>query len=105
MRCTPPGREVAVRGVMIMQAEAKLLEVVGALGACRGGTDLLHRREQQPDQDRDDRNHHEQFNQCETEMGSLVRHGDNYSKRRGSCFRIAAAYKNDLTVRTQPHPD
>src|SRR5262245_19369957 len=45
-------------------AGAPLLQVVGALHPVGGLADLLHRGQQEADQDRDDRNHDEQLDQC-----------------------------------------
>ena len=56
-------REFAEGVVVIVQPEAELLEVVGALGPGGGLADLLHRRQQQADQDRNDRDDDEQLDQ------------------------------------------
>src|SRR5262245_47671326 len=45
--------------------QAELLEVVGALHAVGGLAHLLHRREQEADEDGDDGDHHQQLNQRE----------------------------------------
>ena len=57
--------ERAVRVVVVVQGQAELLEVVGAVHAAGGLADLLHRRQQQADQDGDDRDHHQQLDQRE----------------------------------------
>jgi hypothetical protein len=46
-----------------VQPERELLEVVLALGTASGLSRLLNRWQQQGDQDRDDRDHHEQLNE------------------------------------------
>ena len=46
-----------------MQGQADLLEVVGALSPSRGLASRLDRRQEQGDQDRDDRDHHQQLDQ------------------------------------------
>ena len=55
--------QVAVGVVVAVHAQADLLEVVLALGTGGGRTDLLHRGQQQSDQDRDDGNDHQQLDQ------------------------------------------
>jgi hypothetical protein len=57
-----------------VQRDADLLEVVAALRACRRLARLLHRRHQEADQDRDDRDHDEQFNQGEADAPGSLRH-------------------------------
>ncbi len=53
-------------GVMVVvQREAKLLEVASALSSTGSLTSLLHSREQQCDQDGDNRDDHQQFDECE----------------------------------------
>jgi hypothetical protein len=49
-----------------MHREANLLEVVGALQVSRRFPCRLHCREQEREQDRDDRDHHQELDQCET---------------------------------------
>jgi hypothetical protein len=44
-----------------VNGDADLLEVVGALHACGGLADLLHGGQQQPDQDRDNRDDDQQL--------------------------------------------
>ena len=46
------GRQVLMRVVVVVSGQAELLEVVRALHAAGGLADLLHRGQQQPDQDR-----------------------------------------------------
>src|SRR5262245_26569339 len=50
---------------MLVAGQADLLEVVGALDAAGGLAHLLHRRQEQPDQHRDDADHHQQLDQRE----------------------------------------
>ena len=57
--------EAADRVVVVMQGDAELLEVVGALDPAGGLAGLLHRRQQQGDEDADDGDHHQQFDECE----------------------------------------
>jgi hypothetical protein len=52
--------------MVVVQRKANLLEVVKTLDAVGGFSDLLHGRDQEPNQDGDDGNHHEQLNQGET---------------------------------------
>src|SRR5690606_25032412 len=51
---------------IVVQRQPDLFEVIFALRAASGFSGLLHRRQQQSDEDRDDGDHHEQFDQCET---------------------------------------
>src|SRR5258708_37718139 len=53
-----------------MKRQADLLEVVLALGAARRFADLLHGRDQEPDQDGDDRNDDQQLDQRESSAAS-----------------------------------
>ncbi len=46
-----------------MDRQANLLELIGALGAPRRLAGRLHRRQEQPDQDRDDRDHDQELDQ------------------------------------------
>jgi len=59
------GREIQVGALVIVQAEAELLEVIGALHPVGGLADLLDRGQQQPDQDGDDSDDNEQLDQRE----------------------------------------
>jgi hypothetical protein len=59
------GREHAVRRVIVVQREAKLHQMVLALRAAGGFTRLLHRGEQQCNQDGNDGDHDEQLDQRE----------------------------------------
>ncbi len=52
--------------VIILQGETDLLEVVGATDPPRGLSGRLNGRQQQRDQDGDDRDHHQELDQCET---------------------------------------
>jgi catechol 2,3-dioxygenase-like lactoylglutathione lyase family enzyme len=58
-------RKRVVDVVVVVQGQTHLLEVVAALGPAGRLPRLLHRRQQQGDQDRDDRDHHQQFDQRE----------------------------------------
>src|SRR5262249_16218412 len=61
-----PRREAHVRVVIVVQGQRDLLEVVGALRASGGLAHLLDSGEQQADEDRDDRDHHQQLDQRES---------------------------------------
>src|SRR5262249_7865212 len=60
------GGQAAVGVVVVVQGDAHLFEVVGALGAVGGVADLLHGRQEQRDQDADDGDHHQQLDQGKT---------------------------------------
>src|SRR5262249_13454699 len=64
-----PRRQELVHVVVMVDGDADLLEVVSTLGAGGGFANLLHRRHQQADQDRDDRDHDEQLDQGEARAG------------------------------------
>src|SRR6185312_7812258 len=55
----------------VVGGQAKLLDGVLVAGAKRHGPHLLHGRQQQPDQNRDDGDHHDQFDERE---GRAARH-------------------------------
>src|SRR5262249_7537815 len=55
----------AVRVVEGVERQTDLLEVVLAVGPCGGLADLLDGRKQEPDQDGNDRDHHQQLDQRE----------------------------------------
>ena len=59
-------REEAVRIVIVLHGQPELLQVVGALHAVGGFANLLHGRQQQSDEDRDDGDDNEQFNESKT---------------------------------------
>ena len=61
-----PRREAAIRLVVIVQRQADLLEVVGALESPCRLAGRLHRGEQQRDQHRDDRDGDQELNQGES---------------------------------------
>ena len=69
--------EVAEGAVVVVEGEADLLEVVGALQARGRIADLLDGGQQQADQDGDDGDHHQQFDQREAGGGGF---GDASSK-------------------------
>ena len=52
-------RKLAARVVEVVQGQAELLQVVLALDATGGFAHLLHRGQQQPDQDGDNADHHQ----------------------------------------------
>ena len=60
------GGKYTMRRVVIVHGNADLPEFVGALGPASRLSGRLHRRQQQRDQDADDRDHHQQLNQCKT---------------------------------------
>jgi hypothetical protein len=51
--------------VVVLGGQGDLFEVVRALHPIRGLANLLHGREQQADQDRDDGDHDQQLDECE----------------------------------------
>ncbi len=59
-------RENVVGCVVIVERDADLFEIVGALNSPRCFPRDLHRGQEQRDQNRDDRDDDEQFDQCET---------------------------------------
>src|SRR5262249_37832152 len=59
------GREAVVGVVVVVQGQADLLEVVRTLHACGGLADLLHGRQQQPDEDADDGDDDQKLDQRE----------------------------------------
>ena len=60
------GRHEALVYILIaMHRQCELFEIVHALRPGSRLTDFLYGRHKQRDQDRDDGNHHEQFDQCE----------------------------------------
>jgi hypothetical protein len=74
----PAGQE-AVRVVVVVAGQPDLLEVVGALHAVGGVADLLDRGQQQADQDRDDRHHHQEFDERKRgRFRSAKRSGENH---------------------------
>jgi hypothetical protein len=58
-------RDPIIGIVKHMGSQAELLEIVFTLYTGGGLSHLLHRRQQEPDQDRDDGNHHQQLNERE----------------------------------------
>src|SRR5262249_22259873 len=61
------GRKLPLIGVATVDGgETDLLEVVLALDACRSLADFLHGRQQQPNQDGNDGDHHQQLDQRES---------------------------------------
>ena len=58
-----PGRKLAIRVVVVVAGEGHLLEVVLTLQAGCRLANLLHRRQEQPDEHRDDGEDHQQFDQ------------------------------------------
>ena len=68
-------REDAVGGLVVVQGDAELLEVVRARGAPGGLAGRLHRRQGERDQDRDDRDRDQQLDQGKpTPQSRLARH-------------------------------
>jgi hypothetical protein len=66
-----------LRVVILVQGETELTEVVQTLGADGSGTDPLHGREQQREQDANDRHDDQQFEQghCPAVVGGTGTHG------------------------------
>jgi hypothetical protein len=63
-----PRRQRLVHVVVVVQGQADLLEIVRAARPPGGFPRLLNGGQQQRDQDRDNRDHHQQFNQGESPM-------------------------------------
>ena len=59
-------RKPGIGIVVIMDRQPDLFQVVGALGAPSGFASLLNCGQQQGDQHRDNRDHHQKFNQRES---------------------------------------
>src|SRR5262249_13844872 len=69
------GRHLPVCVVVVVKRQADLLQVVAALGPGGRFADLLDGGEEQSDQDRDDRDHHQQLDERETSTsGRQARH-------------------------------
>ena len=72
------GQNLALRGqgpvgaLEVERGQAELLEVVHALRAAGRLACRLHGGQEQRDQDRDDRDHDQQFDQCETGLSLRV---------------------------------
>src|SRR5262249_46663347 len=80
-----PGGEPLVGVVEVVRRQGDLLQVVAALHPVGGLADLLHRRQQEPDQDGDNRDDDQQLNQRKAAAlaSSLKRkHGCTLSVRR-----------------------
>src|SRR5262249_55085755 len=60
------GRQRLIRVVVVVHGQAELLEVVLALDAGGGLAHLLHRRQQEPDQDGNDGDYHQQLDEGES---------------------------------------
>ena len=63
------GRQLADRGFVSVQAQTDLLHVVAALDAGRGIADFLNGGQEQADENRDDRDDHQQLDQREARTG------------------------------------
>ena len=63
--CVAGCREVLKRVVGIVKGQPKLTHVVGTLHPPSCFTSTLHSREQQPNEHADNRDHDEQFDECE----------------------------------------
>ena len=65
--------EVVPEVVIVVQREAQLLQIVGALGLPRGLARRLHRRQQQRNEDSDDRDDDQKLDQrkCARTLASL----------------------------------
>jgi hypothetical protein len=85
--------------VVVVEAQGDLLEVVLALAPGGRLPDLLHRREQQADEDRDDGDHDQQLDQGEASAGRLAGfHGTPSGEMRGNGSECRT------TVRDSPAP-
>jgi len=101
------GREAAVRGVIVVGGQAGLLEVVLAFHSVGGFAHLLHRGEQQPNEDADDGNDDEQFDEGETAALASAEPGHgapfhlrNKTLRRSCCFLTAIPTCNRNRVKS-----
>ena len=98
------GREAAVGVVVVVARQRDLLEVVGALHPRGGLADLLHRGQQQADQDRDDGDDDEQFDQREGAVrGRPAAGGDGRESRRIS-ERVAVSNNESRWQRSDEEP-
>src|SRR5262245_3072151 len=71
------GRQAALNVVVIVQAKADLLEIVGALQTSSGAANFLDGRHEQADQDRDDGDHDQEFDEGEAGRARTISvHGD-----------------------------
>src|SRR5262249_20798719 len=97
------GRELEVDVVVVVEGQRQLLEVVGALHPCGSLADLLHRGEQQANQDGNDGDHHQQLDQREAAHAAPQRpwresHESEYLRESGMTgqgFRLTAAYPGE----------
>src|SRR5690348_16887347 len=69
------GREYAVGVVVIVDGQSELFEIVAALHAGGGLADLLHRGQQETDEDGNDGDHHQELDQRETSAYATEEHG------------------------------
>jgi len=60
------GRKSLLRRFKLQRRQRQIAEIVRALGPASGFPCCLHGRQQKGQQDADDRNHHQQFHECES---------------------------------------
>jgi hypothetical protein len=77
-----------------------LAEVVRTPHPIGGFPDLLHRRQQQSDQNRDDSNHHQQLDQCES---ATFVHGSISEKGKSFPLLFQVEWKNVRSFRFDFH--
>src|SRR5262249_32825592 len=78
-------RERAVGALVVEDRQAELLQIVRTLRPGRRLADLLHRRQQEPDQHRDDSDDDEQLDEREAKPIPVDSfHGQTSPKRQGS---------------------
>ena len=84
-----------------MQGQADLLEIVLATGAIGGFAQPLHGRHHQPDQDRNNRDHDEQFDQRKASMDRAPKHGKRDRRVYGSVvkYRTLNWPKSAMSIR------
>src|SRR5262245_53976765 len=87
--------------MVIVYRQADLLEIVRALNAGGGLAHLLDRRQQEPDQDRDDRDHHQQLDQGEGATHFKPSHLWFLDGERGSNYDFARRPDSKLTAPTR----
>src|SRR5262249_49757709 len=87
--------------VRVVESEADLFQVVGALDAAGGFPDLLNGRQQQPDQDRDDGDYHQQLDERE---GFTERAHENTSLNERDTEKIGTKPIERREFKYQPPP-
>ena len=65
-------RQLLESGVIVVNCETDLLEIIAATHPPRGLTGGLNRRQQQPHENANDGDDDEQFHECETDVSNLI---------------------------------